>query len=54
MRGDRRFHAVSDELHALLHFADFLGNGGLAQLDTRAGFINYRKAKALRLLLREW
>src|SRR5215472_15117077 len=33
--GDSRLHAVSDEFHALLHFADFFGNGGLAQLDAR-------------------
>src|SRR5712692_4876264 len=38
--GDGRFHAVSDEFHALLHFADFFGDGGLAQLHARAGFVD--------------
>jgi len=38
--GNGRFHAVRDELHALLHFADFVGDGGLAQLHARTGFIN--------------
>ncbi len=38
--GDGRFHAVGDEFHALLHFADFFGDGGLAQLHARAGFID--------------
>ena len=40
MLRDGRFHAVRDELHALLDFADFFGNGGLAQLDAGAGFID--------------
>src|SRR2546430_9077668 len=35
-----RFHAVSDEFHALLYFADFFGNSGLTQLDARAGFVD--------------
>src|SRR6267378_609862 len=38
--GDGRFHAVGDEFHALLHFADFFGDGGLAQLHARAGFVD--------------
>src|SRR5439155_25498066 len=38
--GDGRFHAVSDEFHPLLHFADFLGNGCLAQLDARARLVD--------------
>src|SRR5712692_10120234 len=38
--GDGRFHAVRDELHALLNFADFLGDGGLAQLHAGACFID--------------
>ncbi len=38
--GDSRFHAVGDELHALLDFADFFGDRGLAQLDARAGFVD--------------
>src|SRR5258708_4253048 len=38
--GDGRFHAVGDELYALLHFADLFGDGGLAQLHARAGFVD--------------
>src|SRR5215469_3103177 len=38
--GNRRFHAVGDEFHALLHFADFFGDRRLAQLNARACFIN--------------
>src|SRR6266702_2420130 len=38
--GDSRFHAVGDEFHALLDFANFLGDGGLAQLHARAGFVD--------------
>src|SRR6266850_649275 len=40
MIGYGRFHAVGDELHALLHFADFFGNGSLAQLHARARFVD--------------
>ena len=40
MIGDGRFHAVGDEFHPLLHFGYFVGKRGLAQLDTRAGFID--------------
>src|SRR5260370_3860169 len=38
--GDGRFHAVGDEFHALLDFANFFGNGGLAELHARAGFVD--------------
>src|SRR5437660_3365913 len=38
--GDGRFHPVSDKLYALLHFADFFGDGGLTQLDAGASFVN--------------
>src|SRR5712692_482303 len=38
--GDGRFHTVGDEFHALLHFAHFFGDGGLAQLHARASFVN--------------
>src|SRR6202158_500870 len=40
VRGNGTFHPVRDELHALLHFADFFGNAGLAELDARAGFVD--------------
>src|SRR4029077_15063266 len=40
VRGDGTFHAVGDELDALLHFADFLGNAGLAEFHASAGFVN--------------
>src|SRR6266852_222035 len=40
VRGDGAFHAMGDELDALLYFADFFGNAGLAQLDARAGFVD--------------
>ena len=38
--GDGRFHAVGDELYALLDFADFFRDGGLAQFYARAGFVD--------------
>ena len=38
--GDGRFHAVSDELHALLHLGHFIGQRRLAQLHARAGFVD--------------
>src|SRR5208282_1508754 len=38
--GDGRFHAMGDELDALLHLGDFLGQHGLAELYAGAGFIN--------------
>ena len=38
--GDRRFHPVRDEFHALLHFPDFFRNGGLPQLHARSGLVN--------------
>ena len=38
--GDGRFHAVRDEFHALLHFGNFIGQRGLAQLHARAGFVD--------------
>src|SRR2546430_16115730 len=38
--GDGRFHAVSDEFYTLLHFADFFGDSGLAQLHAGAGFVD--------------
>ena len=38
--GDGCFHPVGDEFHALLHFAHFFGNGGLAQLHARASFVD--------------
>jgi len=38
--GDGRFHPMGDEFHTLLYFADFFGNGGLAQLHARASFVN--------------
>jgi len=34
------FHAMHDELDALLHFGQFLGKRSLAQLYTRSGFID--------------
>src|SRR5256886_7159792 len=40
VRGDRAFHPVCNELHALLHFANFFGHSRLAQLHTSAGFID--------------
>src|SRR5713101_6188313 len=38
--GDGRFHAVGDELDALLHLGDLFRKHGLAQLDARAGFVD--------------
>src|SRR5437667_9411509 len=35
--GDGRFHPVSDEFHALLHFADFYRDSCLADLYARSG-----------------
>src|SRR4029077_6558193 len=40
VRRDGAFHAVRDELYPLLHFADFFGDAGLAQLYARAGFVD--------------
>ena len=40
MIGDGRFHAMSDELNALLHFGDFIGKRGLAQFHAGTGFID--------------
>src|SRR5947209_8411523 len=40
MSGNGAFHAVRDELHALLHFADFFRDAGLAQLYACTGFVN--------------
>ena len=40
MIGDGGFHTVSDEFDALLHFADFFRNGGLAQLHARSSFVD--------------
>ena len=37
---DGRVHAVHDELDALLHLGDLLGQRGLAQLDARAGLVD--------------
>ncbi len=37
---DGVFHAMNDELDALLHFGDLLGQRSLAQLDARPGFVN--------------
>ncbi len=31
---------MGDELDALLHFADFLGNAGLAEFHARAGLVD--------------
>src|SRR5260370_32400306 len=38
--GDGIFHAVHDELDAVLHFGNFFRQRGLAQLDAGAGFID--------------
>ena len=38
--GDRVLHAVHDELDALLDVGDLAGQGRLAQLHARAGFID--------------
>src|SRR6266567_1686915 len=38
--GDGRFHAMRNEFHALLHFAHFFGDGGLAQLYASAGLVD--------------
>jgi len=38
--GDGSFHAVRDELHALLHFSHLFRQHGLAKLDARARFVN--------------
>src|SRR6266404_343584 len=40
MRGDRAFHAVGDELHTLLYFADFFRNRRLTQFYARARFVD--------------
>src|SRR5438445_12242952 len=40
VRGDRAFHAVRDELHTLLYFADFFGNRGFTQFYARARFVD--------------
>ncbi len=37
---DGVFHAVNDELDALLHLGDLLGQRSLAQLYARAGFVD--------------
>ena len=37
--GDRGFHPVRDEFHALLHFGNFVRKHGLAQLHARARFV---------------
>ncbi len=37
---DGRIHPVNDELDALLDFGDLLREGGLAQLDAGAGFVD--------------
>src|SRR5437899_2698194 len=37
---DGVLHAVNDELDALLHLGDFLGQRSLAQLHARAGFVD--------------
>ena len=37
---DGVFHAVDDELDALLDFGDLLGQRSLAQLDARARFVH--------------
>src|SRR6266436_4308424 len=38
--GDRCFHPVRNEFHALLHFADFFGNCRLPQFHARSGLVN--------------
>ena len=38
--GDGRVHAMDDELDALLHLGDFIGQRSLAQLDARAGLVD--------------
>jgi hypothetical protein len=38
--GDGVLHAVHDELDALLDVGQIAGQGGLAQLDARAGFVD--------------
>ncbi len=38
--GDGVLHAMHDKLDALLHLGELLGQGGLAQLDARAGFVD--------------
>src|SRR5208283_5629663 len=40
MSGNRRFHAVGDELDALLDLADFVGDGGLAKFHPGARFVD--------------
>jgi len=40
MGSDGAFHAMGDELDALLDFANFFGNAGLTQLDAGAGFVD--------------
>ena len=37
---DGVFHAVHDELDALLHLGQLFGQRGLAQLDARAGLVD--------------
>src|ERR1700730_3670624 len=39
VRRDSAFHAVRDEFHALLHFADFFWHAGLTEFHTGAGFV---------------
>src|SRR4029077_10976998 len=40
VRGDGAFHAVGDELDALLHLADFFGDAGLAEFHAGAGLVD--------------
>ena len=40
VRGDRAFHAVRDELHTLLYFADFFRYRRLPQFYARARFVD--------------
>jgi len=39
MAGDGAFHAVGDELQALLQLGQIVGHGGLPQLDPGAGLV---------------
>ena len=40
VRGNRAFHAMSDELHTFLYFADLIRHSSLAQFHARASFID--------------
>src|SRR5256885_13323793 len=51
MRGDGAFHAVGDELHAFLHFADFFGYAGLPRSEEHTSELQSPCNLVCRLLL---